>query len=163
MLTLKDTSLRTLVNTIANIPETANPILHFSSNELDTQPVAQTLTVLLLLTDRSCEDRYNAEAAVYAWYSSSIPTPMMRHIQKVALGPIVDAFQKVMRAYLHYGVKSMPIRFPRGNCSIVVDLTLREWKAVFLYVTYTEKTDIQKLKRMRYFDRKHCEDIQDRV
>ncbi|KAI8717808.1 DUF4470 domain-containing protein [Fusarium sp. LHS14.1] len=156
-------SLRTLVNTIANIPETANPILHLSSNELDIQPVVQTLTVLLLLTDRSCEDRYNAEAAVYVWYSSSIPSPMMKHIRKVALGPIADAFRKAMRAYLHYGVKSMPIRFPRGNCSIVVDITLREWKAVFHYIFRSEKTDIEKLKSMRTDDRKYCEDIETRV
>ncbi|KAI8666535.1 DUF4470 domain-containing protein [Fusarium keratoplasticum] len=156
-------SLRTLINTIANIPETANPILHFSSNELNMRTVAQTLTVLLLLTDRSCEDRYNAEAAVYIWYSSSIPTPMMKHIQDVALGPILDAVRKAMRYYLHYGVKSMPIRFPRGDSSIVVDFTIREWQGIFLHVTRTETTEVQKLKRMRFDDRKYCENIHTRI
>ncbi|RSL95950.1 hypothetical protein CEP52_011776 [Fusarium oligoseptatum] len=156
-------TLPTIVNTIANIPETANPILHISINELNLRQVAQTLTVLLLLTDRSCEDRYNAEAAVYIWYSSAIPTPMMKHIQDVALGPILDAVRNAMRYYLHFDVKSIPIRFPRGNCSIVVNFTLKEWQAIFFHVTRVQKTNIQKIKRMRFEDRRYCEDIHTRI
>jgi hypothetical protein len=88
---------------------------------------------------------------------------MMKHIQDVALGPILDAVRKAMRYYLHYGVKSMPIRFPRGNCSIVVDFTIREWQGIFLHVTRTETTEIQKLKRMRFDDRRYCENIHTRI
>lgn len=163
MLTLIGPNLRTLVNTIANIPKTANPSLHITSNESNPRLTALTLAILLLLTDHSCEDRYNAEAAVYLWYSSAIPTPMMKHIQNVAFGPILDAVRKAMRYCLHFSVMSMPIRFPRGNCSIVIDFTIRELQGIFLHVCRTEKTDMQKIKRVRFEDRKYCEPIHSRI